>query len=89
MVSSKKAGQRRLDCYCFVVMQTAILSVSLIALIMAVMAVGVIFGRKPLQGSCGGVGADCLCEKRGVPKQCEELREAAARLKAEQPDARL
>lgn len=35
-----------------------------LALVMALMAIGVMFGRKPLQGSCGGLGAV------GVEKAC-------------------
>ncbi len=40
------------------------LTVGLIALLMAGMAVGVIVSNRRLAGSCGGTGADCLCEKR-------------------------
>lgn len=46
---------------------------------MLVMAVGVIFGQKELQGSCGGA-AKCLCEISGrpIPEECRENREAVA-----------
>ena len=30
------------------------------------MSIGVIFNRKPLQGSCGGVANDCICLKGGT-----------------------
>lgn len=34
----------------------------IIALVVLLMAVGVMFGRKAIKGSCGGPnGADCLC----------------------------
>ena len=48
-------------------------------LIMAGMAVGVIMGRKPLKGSCGGVGAalgetDYTCDLCGDdPNKCDEI----------------
>ncbi|MEH6617299.1 MAG: (Na+)-NQR maturation NqrM [Porticoccus sp.] len=48
-------------------------------LIMAGMAIGVIMGRKPLKGSCGGVGAalgekDYTCDLcGGDPNKCEEI----------------
>ena len=25
------------------------------------MSIGIIFNRKPLQGSCGGIATDCVC----------------------------
>lgn len=34
-----------------------VLSVGVLALVMAVMAVGVMFGRPPIKGSCGGMSA--------------------------------
>ena len=38
------------------------------ALLMAMMAVGVIFGGRRLRGSCGGVGGDdCVCDEDGNP----------------------
>lgn len=40
------------------------LTTGLVALLMAGMAVGVIFSNRRLAGSCGGADADCLCEKR-------------------------
>ena len=39
------------------------------------MAVGVIFGRKPIAGSCGGMkalGMEMDCEVCGDPEYCEE-----------------
>lgn len=44
-------------------MQTAILTVLIVALAMAAMAVGVIFAKRPLQGSCGGSGEACSCSR--------------------------
>ena len=40
------------------------------------MSIGIIFNRKPLQGSCGGVANDCICLKGGTcddPSQKPEL----------------
>lgn len=47
--------------------------------VVAAMAVGVIMGRKPIKGSCGGVGAalgekDYICEFcGGDPAKCDEI----------------
>jgi hypothetical protein len=35
------------------------------------MAVGVVLGGRRLQGSCGGTGADCLCDREGRPRPPE------------------
>lgn len=44
--------------------------------VMAIMAVGVMSGREPIKGSCGGIGAigiDQSCEIcGGSPQRCEE-----------------
>ncbi|MEM6296692.1 MAG: hypothetical protein AAGA54_35825 [Myxococcota bacterium] len=40
------------------------LTTGLVALLMTGMAVGVIVSNRSLAGSCGGTGADCLCEKK-------------------------
>jgi hypothetical protein len=44
-------------------MQTALLTLLVIALAMAAMAVGVIFAKRPLSGSCGGTGEACSCSR--------------------------
>ena len=41
-------------------MQTLILTLAVLAVFILAMSVGVIMGRKPIKGSCGGVGAACL-----------------------------
>ncbi len=53
------------------------------ATVMAIMAVGVMAGREPIKGSCGGIGAigiDQSCEIcGGSPQRCEEeTRDAGA-----------
>ena len=57
-------------------MTVFILSVLVFGLVIAGMAVGVMAGRGPLKGSCGGVGAlgiDNKCELcGGDPKRCDE-----------------
>jgi hypothetical protein len=52
------------------------ISVLVICLVMAGMAVGVMNGRPPIKGSCGGMGAlgiDTACEIcGGNPQRCDE-----------------
>ena len=56
-----------------------------LALIMAGMAIGVIMGKKPLKGSCGGVGAalgetDYVCDLCGDdPNKCDEISQGDAK----------
>jgi len=57
-------------------MATFLLSLLFLLLVVAAMAVGVIFARKPIKGSCGGIqalgmGGTCdICG--GDPQQCDE-----------------
>lgn len=57
-------------------MGTFFISFIFIALVMAGMAIGVMMGRGPLKGSCGGMGAlgiDTACDIcGGNPQLCEE-----------------
>ena len=60
-----------------------VISFLVFALIIAAMAVGVMAGRAPIKGSCGGIGAlgiDQSCDLcGGDPQRCEtESRSAAA-----------
>ncbi len=52
-----------------------IISFIVFALLLAVMAIGVLFGRKPIAGSCGGMnrlGLDTSCELcGGNPAKCD------------------
>ncbi|MBE9539205.1 MAG: (Na+)-NQR maturation NqrM [Proteobacteria bacterium] len=57
-------------------MSLFLISFVLIGLVMAGMAIGVMAGRGPLKGSCGGMGAlgiDTACDIcGGNPQRCEE-----------------
>ncbi len=50
-------------------MEILLLTLAMVASLMLAMAVGVVFGGKPLKGSCGGVGGpdECVCEAAGKP----------------------
>ena len=54
------------------------LAIIIVGLLITAMAIGVIMGRKPISGSCGGVGAalgekDYTCDIcGGDPNKCEE-----------------
>ncbi len=58
---------------------TFIVTLAALLLVVTAMSVGVIMGRKPITGSCGGVGAalgedDYVCELCGGDEsKCEEL----------------
>ena len=53
---------------------TVYLSIIIVALAFFGLSIGVIFNNKPIQGSCGGVGADDSCTICGGDQQkCENL----------------
>jgi len=56
-------------------METMILSFVILSLIVVGMSVGVLMGRKPIAGSCGGMtalGMDVACDVcKGDPQVCE------------------
>lgn len=60
-------------------MITIFLAFVLLALIIMAMSVGVILGRRPISGSCGGIGAalgekDYTCDICGDdPNKCREM----------------
>ncbi len=59
-------------------MKEFIFSFLIFGSVIFVMAIGVIFGRKAIQGSCGGAGGgDCVCTKKCEKKKKEELKAAA------------
>lgn len=60
-------------------MSTMILAFVFMLLVISAMAIGVIFGRKPIAGSCGGMkalGMDMECEIcGGNPSMCDSTDE--------------
>ncbi len=71
-------------------MATLLITAVFMLLVIVAMAVGVLLGRKPISGSCGGVGAalkdpDYICDLCGNdPKKCEEQSSLAG--KTAQPE---
>jgi hypothetical protein len=65
-------------------MGTFLLALGLVICLMAAMAIGVIFGRRPIAGTCGGLnnmGSKGECEIcGGNPNKCEESAQPAADL---------
>ncbi|WP_097461054.1 (Na+)-NQR maturation NqrM [Mangrovitalea sediminis] len=63
-------------------MSTFILVFLVFCVMIAAMSIGVMFGRKPLKGSCGGMsalGIDTACEICGGNRsKCEEVNARAA-----------
>lgn len=57
-------------------MSLFLISAIFIGIVMAAMAVGVLMGREPIKGSCGGMGAlgiDTSCDIcGGDPRRCDE-----------------
>ena len=64
------------------------ITLAVLLLIIAAMSVGVMMGRKPISGSCGGIGAalgeeNYVCDICGDdPSKCEE--QAAGNVKRKQ-----
>ena len=58
-------------------MSTVLITFSILLLIFIAMSIGVVFGRKPIAGSCGGLKTmgeigDCeICV--GDPAKCKEI----------------
>ncbi|MDI9245841.1 (Na+)-NQR maturation NqrM [Marinobacter sp. CHS3-4] len=63
-------------------MGTFVLVLFIVLLLVAAMSVGVILGRKPISGSCGGLGAMGISKTcdicGGNPQKCEEENEQGA-----------
>lgn len=60
-------------------MMIFIVSFAVFALLMSAMAIGVIAGRAPISGSCGGVG-----KILGTPQKCEICGDDPTRCESEQ-----
>ena len=53
---------------------TVYLSIIILGLAILGLSIGVIFDNKPIQGSCGGIGADENCTVcGGDPQKCETV----------------
>ena len=53
---------------------TVYLSIIIFGLAILGLSIGVIFDNKPIQGSCGGIGADEDCTVcGGDPQKCETI----------------
>ena len=68
-------------------MQYFLLTATMFALLMLIMAIGVIFSNRELKGSCGGVNR-CLCEETGreIPDACKQLKDAVERMRERQEE---
>lgn len=60
-------------------MTTFILTLLFLLIIVAAMSIGVLLGKKPISGSCGGmsaIGMDTVCDIcGGDPNRCDETDE--------------
>jgi hypothetical protein len=61
---------------------TAGVTLSVMGALMGAMAIGVALGRKPLKGSCGGVGGSCACDEAGTPGACATAPQVDPRMSA-------
>ena len=56
---------------------TVYLSIIILGLAFFGLSIGVVFNNKPIQGSCGGIGANESCTIcSGDPEKCEDLETA-------------
>jgi hypothetical protein len=63
-------------------MGTFLLVLLIVVLLVAAMSIGVIFGRKPISGTCGGIGALGISQScdicGGNTQECKEDNERSA-----------
>ena len=62
-------------------MSTLLASFVVIALAVTAMALGVLFGRAPIRGSCGGVAGNCAACSGNCPRRRDDHDDAATREK--------
>ncbi|MER2554101.1 MAG: (Na+)-NQR maturation NqrM [Thauera sp.] len=62
-------------------MNTFLITLLVVGLVIAAMAIGVMFGRKPIAGSCGGMGSMGMDCEFGCKKPCSRRQ---ARMQAAQ-----
>ncbi|SFR41467.1 hypothetical protein SAMN04488073_0793 [Marinobacter gudaonensis] len=69
-------------------MGTFLLVLFIVVLLVAAMSIGVMFGRKPISGTCGGIGALGISQSceicGGNTKKCEEENERLSRKGSEE-----
>jgi len=67
-------------------MEVMVMTFVVLSVIIVAMSVGVLMGRSPIKGSCGGMaalGMDTACDIcGGDPKKCDEEQEAQAKKNA-------
>lgn len=68
-------------------MNTFLVTLVVVVVVVAAMAIGVIFGRKPIGGSCGGLGALGLECEGGCEKPCPKRLARMKAAQAENPQA--
>ena len=65
-------------------MNTFLITLLVVGIVIAAMAIGVMFGRKPIAGSCGGMGAMGLDCEFGCKKPCSKRQACFDAQKAQQ-----
>jgi hypothetical protein len=53
-----------------------LITFAIIAVVIALMSIGVMFGRSAIKGSCGGVNSDCACVQKCEKRQRMEAEQA-------------
>jgi hypothetical protein len=69
------------------IMTTLLVTFGIIVFLVLIMAIGVLFGRKPIAGSCGGYEALHIACAAGCAHPCEKRLAAQAKARAEQEAA--